>query len=443
MSKKKAEGNDGDTFVDKKKAHDTWMKIVRNVEKYTDEPDLKTLDEKFVTINKLKYQVAFLGSTHDATEQKKIMCIGGKGKANSKGNLQDVQISYAFRTIKKEYAGNPFVQKYKGNLYESFVAVNNHGERDNYTKAPIALSERINEDGKLETDISQKKSFKWSEFDNFPEGSTHPVTCIRFYHNQIRPRSGTASKKTQQVLSCAQLETESVKGGKRKECPSLEKNAVTHNNKRKKGTGSIHFPCKGRGSQSVSLEGARESSMQGMYEKYVSARITELTDAIPGNDYLVPAGVFHLPDKNGHSVISTDDVPSTLKWITKADMKNSETVSQDIRQSLQLNVENVPADPARTSGKTELLIQPAVDQANHVVCEATKDPPENAMNAIAHKIALGVEKEYLKAIAILTERVEDLNSKLESQTTLLLRAIKGVRKDIRAQSRLRLSDKQT
>ncbi|KAK3242541.1 hypothetical protein CYMTET_47700 [Cymbomonas tetramitiformis] len=418
--------------TDKRHAHDTWMKIVRNVEKYTEEPEDEASYEK-VTINNLKYRVAFVGSTHTLEEHKRMLC-NNKATTDTKPSLKNVRISHAYRIVKKEFADNEYVQKYGGVLYQSYVAIKNYLPTDNYIKSPITLTERINDENRLSFDAGGKKNAaRWSEFDNFPVGSTHPVTCVRFYHNQIRPRSGSTSKRTVQALGSGKPPAPS-KGQKRKKAPSSEKI-----------TDALHgTPPKKKPAAAVSdhnENAVRESFLQGMYETHVLAHVDQLYASIPGNDYVVPSGVFVRPDKNGHTVVSMDDIPTCLRWNTEAAApQHADTPPPEKSHSppeqteydeppLNSNAENDDAPTSET-------VQPLYEIARAMV----KKEFDDAVDIIVQKIAASIGKEYSATIADLLQRMDALNAKLDSHTPVM-RAIKGVRKDIRAYVRLASCDK--
>ncbi|KAK3288653.1 hypothetical protein CYMTET_3871 [Cymbomonas tetramitiformis] len=368
----------------KKNAHDVWMRIIRDVETHTEDPG--DFAENTVKINGILYHVAHVGSTIVVEEYKKMLSASKKDPPFTV-NGDRVTLSQAYRTIKKEYADNEFATKYDEKLFVTYVNVSNSPKNQDQTRAPLNFVDRIY-DMQTKTALGMHKgkgTAKWSEFDNFPKGATHPIFCVRYYHNQVRPRSGICTKRA------ADDTNESV--GKKQRIDlggsahaSVDDNAAPN----KRGLVSI-----------ISL-----------YHGHVGGYTKALSDSALGDDLRVPAGLFNEPAKGGHSVVCTDELPEDVRWVvapTPHDLDANFVTPEPVA------VEAVPSNNETVEEATKVYIESRVRDAIELATEGMIQRITSSMREMCD----GHMQNWRKAF------------KGAEEESAIARAINGIRKDMR------------
>ncbi|KAK3245868.1 hypothetical protein CYMTET_44689 [Cymbomonas tetramitiformis] len=182
----------------KKEEHAKWMKMLRHPEEHTEPPDPRSGTE-IVKVNNIAYYVAKVGTEHTWEEYKKLQLFFKKQVQNKKFDEHlPIVTSQAYRYVKNEYSEVEFAKKYCQKIFQSFVWIKNLKRGESCPRLPLNLADRLHrqsftmDKGKITATCNNR----CSKFDNFPEGAVAPLVCTRYYHNQVRPRSGSVSSAT-------------------------------------------------------------------------------------------------------------------------------------------------------------------------------------------------------------------------------------------------------
>ncbi|KAK3249569.1 hypothetical protein CYMTET_41015 [Cymbomonas tetramitiformis] len=179
---------------ERRDAHDEWMRMIRDVDAFTENPE--GCAENTVRINDLQYHVAHVGTTIKYEEYRKLLTASKKQPPKTSRG-ERVILSHAYRLIKDAHADNEFARQYDNKLFVTYVNVTNSPKGKEQSRAPLNFVDRVY-DQEIKTSLGMDKrarTAKWTNFDNYPKDSTHPKFCVRYYHNQVRPRSGACVKR--------------------------------------------------------------------------------------------------------------------------------------------------------------------------------------------------------------------------------------------------------
>lgn len=355
------------------------MRIIRDVEAYTQDPKESVKD--VVKINGASYAVAHVGTTMKQEEYKKLLTTAKK-QAPLDNNGKKVVLSHAYRTINKEHIDNEFVKKYNGKVFVTYVHLDDVPKGKSLVRAPLNFVDRIYDmDAKVSLGMNKdKRAAKWSEFDNFPKGSAYPKFCTRYFHNQVRPRSGL----------CAKRVADSDKGAMKK--------------KQKK----IHSKETDPADAGEPPERSSNTIIT-LYSKHVGERAKVMADSTNEDGLCVPLDVFDQPSKEGHFVVCAENIPDNVRWVV------DRSVAQPVSE---------PVTPPNEATLPEKNV--AEDSTKSYVDMLVRRELATASDAIIQRITANMRD---MCDSRMQELKADGNREAEHET--IVRAINGLRKEIR------------
>jgi len=230
----------------KKDAHDNWMRMLRECERFTYEPTYSKKGPPIIKIGGVMYYTARVGSRYTAEEYKALITRFKHDQKNkNKSEIYNAVPSHAYREIRREFRDNEIAKIYDNKLFESFLFVSTGKRSDNQQRLPLNLAERLYmetlvsvsrtniNDNDGTNDKLHAKGIQWRNFDNYPPDQGYPSLCVRYFHNQIRPRSGPSNKTEREAAHAKTLCIYAIKRDSATEPAEIQKKETREKRKRK------------------------------------------------------------------------------------------------------------------------------------------------------------------------------------------------------------------
>ncbi|KAK3234588.1 hypothetical protein CYMTET_55139 [Cymbomonas tetramitiformis] len=263
-------------------------------------------------------------------------------------------------------------------MFQSFIWIKDLKRGESCPRLPLNLADRLHRQSfAAEHDNhAVAGNNRCSKFDNFPEGAVAPLVCTRYYHNQVRPRSGNTSN----TVSEKQIQA----SGKSRKRPASNKSNTMHSfcikaKKTRPNTDDSEFLFPLYDMLSVGDDKEQsETLFDTHFDKHVACCVHQMMDAMVGDQICAPHVYSSKPD-------------SSFKIVTRSEM-----VSDVLPLFKRFFIDDAPRGEERDASQTNTFQQTSlpseqqcavVMEPNTLCAEANLEGKKDRIDADVHQIA--------------------------------------------------------